>query len=247
MNMRLGRILNTSTTEYPGLSSAVIYFGGCKYRCPYCFEPDILDPMACKEEDVIDVFNKVMENESLLDAVTYDGGEPTEQPDALYFLMKSFNKENFKNKLNTNGENAKIILKLANDKILDYLCLDIKAPLNIPQHYKRMTGQAPRDIYKGIHQLFEIIPALHTFMECRTTLVPGLLHEHDPVTIAKEIGKKPDLYTIQEFDSSREIVDPSIIGNKEYEEPDLFSIAKRCKPYVKKFAIRTKEGNLEEL
>jgi len=247
MDVKIGRIVNVSTLEWPGLSSAVIYFGGCRYRCPFCYEKDILDPLTCKDYSVEDVFNQVMEQRQLIEAVTFDGGEATEQEEALIFLAKSFKEEGLKIKLNTNGENAGAVIKMATQNALDYLSLDIKAPLHRKNHYKKLLGGIdPEKVLTGIRQIFEVRPALKFFFECKTTFVPALLHEHDIVKIAQDIGRNCDRYLLQQLDASRAVVDPSVLEEISSEEK-LKEIAKKCKPYTKEIAIKTIDGVVESL
>ena len=245
--MKIGRILSQSTAEIPGMSAAVIYFGGCAYRCPFCYERGMLDAYVCRSMGIQDVYDEVAQGMGLIDAVVFDGGEPTEQEDALYLLMKAFKREGLITKLNTNGENAGIILKMANEKILDYLSIDIKAPLNIPMHYQRMLGKKPDKVLKGIRQILEMAPALGMHIECRTTFASQMMHEHDLVKIAEEVGKHCHLYTIQQMDCSRDMVDPGMADARIYGEKELSLLAKKCRKYAKKVAVRLADGSMLEV
>jgi pyruvate formate lyase activating enzyme len=74
----------------------------------------------------------------LLDAVVISGGEPTVQPDLAEFLS-AVKGLGYKIKLDTNGSNPAVLEDLLQNKLIDYLALDLKAD---PQAY-------PSELYKG--------------------------------------------------------------------------------------------------
>ncbi len=63
-----------------------------------------------------------------------------------------------------------------------------------------------------------------TFLECRTTYVPGLLNEQDILEIVKDINC--DLYTIQQF-RNRVVLDEKLKTTPNPSRDELLKIAKR--------------------
>jgi len=63
-----------------------------------------------------------------IDAVTITGGEPTIQNDLESFIRQVKNM-GFAVKLDTNGSHPQVIKALLAEKLLDFIAMDIKAPL----------------------------------------------------------------------------------------------------------------------
>ena len=73
----------------PGLR-AVVYFQGCTLGCQDCWNPET-HVFAGKEWSIAEVTNLVVSahQESALEGVTFSGGEPMQQADALLVLIES--------------------------------------------------------------------------------------------------------------------------------------------------------------
>ena len=56
--MKIGGLTKTSLIEYPGMISAVVFTQGCNFRCPYCHNPELVEPSLSNpkipEDEVID-------------------------------------------------------------------------------------------------------------------------------------------------------------------------------------------------
>jgi len=80
--------VSASRVNGPGLR-AVIYFQGCTLGCRDCWNPES-HTFAGKERTSAEVANWVVSvhEERPLDGVTFSGGEPMQQADALLALMK---------------------------------------------------------------------------------------------------------------------------------------------------------------
>ena len=87
--MKIGGLQKFSLIDYPGRISAIVFTQGCNFRCPYCHNPELVDPAQygpiLSEEEVISFLEK---RRGKLDAVTVTGGEPTLQPDLDRFLQE---------------------------------------------------------------------------------------------------------------------------------------------------------------
>jgi anaerobic ribonucleoside-triphosphate reductase activating protein len=87
--MLIHGLVSSSRVNGPGLR-AVLYFQGCTLRCRDCWNPET-HAFAGEERSVAEVTSLVVSahEERLLDGVTFSGGEPMQQADALLALMKS--------------------------------------------------------------------------------------------------------------------------------------------------------------
>ena len=103
--MKIGGLQKISLIDYPGRISAIVFTQGCNFRCPYCHNPELVDPAQygpiLPEEEVISFLEK---RRGKLDAVTVTGGEPTLQPDLERFLQE-IKEMGYLTKIDTNGSN----------------------------------------------------------------------------------------------------------------------------------------------
>jgi len=187
----------TSLNEWPGKVCSVVFLQGCNFRCPFCYNYDlVLNPEKLpliKEKQVLDYCKK---NKDLLDGVMITGGEPliNKKKDLIKFIKK-VKKLGLKVGIETNGTNPKMIEFLIANDLVDYLAMDVKAPL-IQKKYDKITG-VKVDL-KKIRKSIRIIIDSNIDSEFRTTVIPGLLKEDDILKIVQEIkgGKR---YCLQQF------------------------------------------------
>jgi pyruvate formate lyase activating enzyme len=142
-----------------------------------------------KEREVLDFFNMRREK---LDAVVITGGEPTIH-DGLALFIKQIKKMGFAVKLDTNGSQPQVIKNLLDEKLLDFIAMDIKAPL---EKYKDIvkTQINPDSIKESIRLILKAkIP-----YEFRTTVVASQLEEKDILQIGKMIAGAKH-YVLQKF------------------------------------------------
>ena len=79
--IKIASIIAESIVDGPGLR-LVVFTQGCYHKCPGCHNPDTHDPNKGKLVDIEDILDKICNN-PLLDGVTFSGGEPFLQADAL--------------------------------------------------------------------------------------------------------------------------------------------------------------------
>ncbi|HEX7535071.1 MAG TPA: anaerobic ribonucleoside-triphosphate reductase activating protein, partial [Syntrophales bacterium] len=138
--------------EYPGKIGAIAFTQGCNFRCPYCHNPELVDPdlyrECLSEEGVLSFLEK---RKGKLDALTITGGEPTIQIDLLDFI-KGVRNIGYLIKLDTNGSCPEVLERLISGRLVDYIAMDIKGPL----HKYRTVTRSMIDEDK-IRQSIEII------------------------------------------------------------------------------------------
>ena len=87
MNVRLHAYLPHSRANGPGLR-AVLWFQGCTLACPGCFNPAAQNPLGGEERDTAEVLARIATLKDI-EGVTFSGGEPFQQPEALLELSHS--------------------------------------------------------------------------------------------------------------------------------------------------------------
>ena len=191
--MVIGGLQKFSLSDFPGLISAIIFTRGCDFRCPYCHNPELVDPSRFASSIPLDeVMDFLRSRAGRLQGVVVTGGEPTIHPDLPAFLA-GLKGMGFAVKLDTNGTNPGMLQRLAADRVLDYIAMDIKAP---PARYAS-TVQAPVAV-KDLLLSVDLVRHSGIPHEFRTTFVEEFLSTTDVLAIA-ELVKGCQRYVLQPF------------------------------------------------
>lgn len=207
----------TSLNEWPGKICSVIFVAGCNFRCPFCYNRDlVLYPEKLpliKESEILEYCRK---NKDLLDGVMITGGEPLkdQKPETrnrketgdLSDFIEKLKKTGLQVGVETNGTNPEMVAYLIKNKLVDYLAMDIKAPLE-KERYGQLTGVAA-DLEK-IKESIRIIIDSKIDHEFRTTVVPGLLDKKDILGIIRSI-RGARKYYLQKFQPGETVGDVSV-------------------------------------
>ncbi|PIU62016.1 anaerobic ribonucleoside-triphosphate reductase activating protein, partial [archaeon CG07_land_8_20_14_0_80_38_8] len=120
-------MVESSFIDYPGKIALVVFTAGCNFHCHYCHNPELVNPTPpfISEEKIL---LKLEKKREWLDAVVISGGEPTLHPDLPEFIKKIKDETGLLVKLDTNGSNPEMLKKLINEKLIDYVAMDVKAP-----------------------------------------------------------------------------------------------------------------------
>jgi pyruvate formate lyase activating enzyme len=127
----------------------------------------------CSEEGVDGLFHFLEARRGRLEGIVVSGGEPTLQPDLLPFLT-TLREMGFRVKLDTNGSRPDVLLNLLSHHAIDYIAMDVKAPLD---RYPRLAG-VPVD-GDVIRESVRLIAESGVDHEFRTTWVESLLRPGD--------------------------------------------------------------------
>ena len=158
-----------------------------------------------------------------LDGVVVSGGEPTLQNDLEDFIRK-VKELGYKVKLDTNGSNFEVLKGLVSKKLVDYVAMDIKAPLNA-EHYTRAVGGI-NQFEKAMQSLDMLIKSGKDF-ECRTTCDPRVLSIENIYTIADELkARGVKEYYLQRYRQVDGDTTPDSECDKFFEDKELLSYLK---------------------
>lgn len=184
--MEIHGYLKTSAIEWSGKISSVLFVPGCNFRCPFCYNRDlVLNPDKLPKISEKEVFADLKKRKKWIDAVVVTGGEPTLQSDLDKFLKK-VKKLGFLTMIETNGSKPEVIHKLIAKKLVDYIAMDIKACLN--KNYGKTVGKKDLDFTLLLRSIREILNSGIDF-EFRTTVVPGIHDKKALVLMAKQLKK----------------------------------------------------------
>lgn len=128
--MVIGGLQKFSLIDYPHKISAIIFTIGCNFKCPFCHNPELVNPKLYPEKIAEEeVFNFLKNRKEKLDAVVITGGEPTLHKELYQFISK-IKSMDFLVKLDTNGTYPNILNRLIKDNLLNYIAMDIKGSLD---------------------------------------------------------------------------------------------------------------------
>jgi len=179
--MRIGGFQPVTASDFPGCMAAIIFTQGCNFRCPFCHNSSLLPlegHIRLAEPEILEFLQR---RRTLLGGVVVSGGEPCLQGDLPRFCQK-LHQMGFAVKLDTNGSYPNVIEQLLAQKLVDFIAMDVKAPLD---RLSALTGVAPNA--EAIQRSMTLIAASGVEHLFRTTDVTPLLSSEDHLAIKKLI------------------------------------------------------------
>jgi pyruvate formate lyase activating enzyme len=229
--MKIGGFQKVSLIDYPGRISAVVFTQGCNFRCPFCHNPELVDPERfadlIPEKEILSFLEK---RKGRLDAVVITGGEPTMQPELIPYILH-LKAMGYLIKLDTNGTRPDLLVEMLDKKLLDYVAMDIKAPL---ERYGEVTKT--NTDHDRIRRSISLIMGSGTDYEFRTTAIKSLLAPEDLEKIGKLIpGAKR--FVLQKFVPTKTL-DRDFLGQPSYSDGELKRIVDKLAAIVGKATQR---------
>lgn len=224
--MEIGGLQKFSVVEYPGKLSCIIFTLGCNFRCPYCHNPELVNKTATRipEEHIFEFLEK---RKGLLDGVMITGGEPTLQLDLPEFCRK-IKERGFLVGLETNGTNPQVLQELLDEKLLNFMAMDVKAPLEKYSEIVKMKVDTQK-----IKKSIELIMKSNLGYEFRTTCYPVLTKKDFQEIFQLIKGAKK--YALQQFSPQNTLVP---INLKPKSRDFLYQLIKIAEDYFKEVDLR---------
>ncbi len=230
--MLIGGLQKLSLLDYPDKLSAIIFTSGCNFRCPYCYNPELvtkINKQNLLSEKEIMAFLASRTNK--LEAVVITGGEPTLHADLPAFIKK-VKTLGFLIKLDSNGTNPEMLKKIIQAGLVDYLAMDIKAPLD---KYSKVV-RVPVNI-KNIKHSIQLIMNSGLDYEFRSTILPTL-HSYQDIEAMAKLIRGAKKYFLQNFVPSGRLNDDTFNKLKGFTSQQMDELIKLCQPYVEQCAAR---------
>lgn len=231
--MLISALKKTTLLDYPDKIATIIFTAWCNLRCGFCHNREFVLPEEIKKitdfipEEVF--FNFLKTKVWLLDWVVICWWEPTINRD-LYDFCKRIKDLWFLVKIDTNWQNPTVLQKLLDEKLVDYIAMDIK---NSFTKYELTTWvKEDLEVYK---KSIEIIKNSQIDYEFRTTLVKWFHTEEDIIEISKLISwaKKYYLQNFKWWNTLEKDFSWTSFSKKE-----LWQLQKVCLEYVENVHIR---------
>ena len=229
----IGGFQKTTLLDFPQKIACIVFTKGCNFKCGYCHNPELNNGAATQSPPSLstkEFFAFLEKRKGKLDGVVITGGEPTLQKGLFQFIFEIKNM-GFAVKLDSNGSNPDILKKLIDEKLIDYVAMDIKAPFD--KYYNVIkTNIPPENIKKSIDLLLEN----KVDYEFRTTVVKEQLTFDDFEKIGQLI-KGAKKYFLQKFEPSKTL-DPKFAECSTYTNPEFETICEILQPYVEVVNVR---------
>ena len=215
----------TSLIDFPGNICSVIFVAGCNFRCPYCQNPElVLNSPDLKEISDEEIFNTLESRKKFIDGVCISGGEPT-----IYKSLPEFcgriKKKGFLVKIDTNGSNPEMLRRLIDNKLVDFIAMDIKGPIN---SYDELTESEPDK--DSIKTSIRLIMGSGLEYDFRMTVVPGLISEDD-MKLVGQLVRGAKRLSLQQF-NNKSTLDRRFQNVEPYPMEKLERFREILKPYV---------------
>jgi pyruvate formate lyase activating enzyme len=228
--MRIGGMQRYSLLDYPHESAAIIFLQGCNFRCKYCHNPELVDP---------DRFSPMIDEEGVWQflnsrigklQVVISGGEPLIHADIVPFISR-IKEMGFKVKLDTNGMFPEVLGNLINQKLIDYVAMDIKAPFD---EYVKVTGY--KGSIEGLKKSLKLLIDGTIPYEFRSTLVPGI-HTSESVDKMAQMVAGAREYYLQNFKSTK-ILDDAFKDTRSFPISEMREFLKIAQKHVPNTFLR---------
>jgi pyruvate formate lyase activating enzyme len=203
VNKTFVALRKTSLIDYPGKISTVLFFPGCNLRCPWCHNPELVQGQIENGIPLDEVFRFLEKRKTVIEAVVLSGGEATLYH-ALPELISSIKKLNLLVKLDTNGTQPEMLMKLFQNHATkpDYIALDIKLPperyIELIKHQSKDPSNncsESRDFCKLLKKSADLISQSNIEHEFRSLILPNnYLTENDIESMSKLIDDAPWIF-----------------------------------------------------
>ncbi len=222
--MRIGGFQKVSLIDYPGKVSAVVFTQGCNFRCSFCHNTELVIP-SCFQAPLSqeEIASFLLTRVGKLQGVVVTGGEPTIQEGLEEFLSR-LRTMGFSIKLDTNGTRPDVIRALLQKKLLDFVAMDVKGPLN---RYGELTGV--RVNVERVLESIELIKRSGIEFQFRTTLVKPLITPEEILSTAELVGDALGHYKVQPFVAQESVLDPLLLDKAHYTEEEVERISEQCR------------------
>lgn len=216
--------------DFPGKMACTVFTTGCNFKCPFCHNGSLAKGEdaegICSEE----ILNFLKKRKGMLDGVVITGGEPLIHSELVEFI-KQVKNLGFAVKLDTNGTNPKMLTNLINEKLIDYVAMDIKSSVD---NYSKAIGTEKSFVENVTESKNLLLKGLVPY-EFRTTFIKGI-HTFSELKKIGEFIKGADKYFLQSYKESPDILAPN--GLSSFSKEEMTQFLNEILPFVKTAKLR---------
>ncbi len=243
--MRINGLQKLTLLDFPGQIACTVFLGGCNLRCPFCHNGSLAlseGDMEISREELLAFLDS---RRARIGGVCISGGEPTLNHE-LPELISEIKIRGLAVKLDTNGTNPEMLLRLIDEGLLDYVAMDIK---NSPERYAETTGLTAEckmqnaelsagasiarpnvsELLDKVRRSAELLMQGRVDFEFRTTLVRELHTPEDIISIGSWLrgGEK---YFLQTYRDEGDLLVGGFTSFTREETEHLLSLLRRDIP-----------------
>lgn len=227
---RIHGLNRLTLVDYPGKMAAILFTGGCNFRCPFCHNSTlVLDPDSQPVLSHDEIFSYLEKRRKMLDGVVVTGGEPTLESD-LETLLEEIKDLGYLVKLDTNGYRPSVLASVIGKGLVDYVAMDIKNSLDA---YPETVGIPNLDTSRIVESI-SILEESGVEHEYRTTVVRELHYEENFEKICHLIPSS-SRYFLQTFVPSGDTISKNLSAPS---HQDMENYLKLVRTYIEKAEIR---------
>ena len=238
MKIVIKGFIKSSLIDWDGKIVSTLYVPYCNMRCPFCHNGGLLlNPERYQTIPIDEIKDFYKQRQDFMDGICLTGGEPCLYEDVLNFI-EEFKEIGAMVKLDTNGTNPVIIEEAISKRIVDYIAMDIKAPLEFDAYSKASRLQSEK-LFENVKESIKIIMSSDIDYEFRTTVVPGL-HDKEDIKKIAEFIRGAKKYALQNFQPD-DVLDKKLQKIKPYKKEVLEKIADDIRGSVESVIVRGRE------
>ena len=183
--LRVGGLTPFTSIDFPGRLSATVFVQGCPWQCMYCHNPHLQSRSTRPTRTWAEIRTWLQRRVGLLDAVVFSGGEPTVDP-MLGSAIGDARALGYSIGLHTAGTHPTRLQAAL--PLVEWVGLDVKAPLDDPDHYDRVTGRPGSAA--GVSACLGALLRANIHFEVRTTLHPSWLDDRALLRLACDLARR---------------------------------------------------------
>jgi pyruvate formate lyase activating enzyme len=194
----------------------------------------LVDPSSVQYSDYTSesVIKFLQKRQGTLEGVCITGGEPL-LFNEIFDFIKTVKSLGYAVKLDTNGSFPDKLIYLVENKLIDYVAMDIK---NSQTKYLTTIGVNSNSVLDKVKESVNFLLTKKIDFEFRTTVVSPLHNSQDFIEIGQWIAGA-DNYFLQQFKASENILDPTM-NLSSLSDEELNECLKNVQKFVPKACIR---------
>ncbi len=226
--MKISGFQKLTLLDFPEKVACIIFTQGCNFNCGYCQNSGLIaheNAFLIDEQEVLDYLDK---RKKVIDGIVISGGEPTVQKDLISFIKK-VKEKGVLIKLDTNGSNPKVLKEIIDNKLVDYIAMDIKHSFDL---YDKITFVKTK--IDALKESIKLISKSGIDHEFRTTLMKGI-HDIDTILkICSYVDKNQKMF-LQNFEQSEFVKDKTL---ESFTKNELIEIQKKVREVFPNVVVR---------
>ena len=228
--MRFG-LQKLTLLDFPGRVACTVFSAGCNFRCPFCHNASLVNVQTPLPYSADEIRSFLKKRQGVLDGVCFTGGEPL-LGDGVIELVLAAKELGYQVKVDTNGSFPERLQKILDEKIADYVAMDIKSS---PERYEVVCGNV--NMLDAVRRSVELLKSSAVPFEFRTTVTGNLHRVEDFAAIGQWIAPV-ERYFLQGYVDSGDILQQSNAESFAVSNEMLQACLAEVQKFVPQAAIR---------